>query len=79
MRVGFIGLGRMGLPMARRLLGAGHQLVVYNRTAERADSLLAEGARVARSPREAALDVDAPAANESAVFESAHTPGEPGT
>ena len=32
-RVGFVGLGLMGLPMARNLLGAGYQLTVHNRTA----------------------------------------------
>ncbi|MDP9414204.1 MAG: NAD(P)-binding domain-containing protein, partial [Pseudomonadota bacterium] len=35
-RIGFIGLGVMGAPMARHLAEAGHTLVVYNRTAERA-------------------------------------------
>ena len=39
MRVGFIGLGSMGLPLARRLLQAGHKLSVYNRTRSRADQL----------------------------------------
>jgi 3-hydroxyisobutyrate dehydrogenase-like beta-hydroxyacid dehydrogenase len=37
MRVGFIGLGSMGLPMAQNLLRAGHELVVYNRTRSRAE------------------------------------------
>ena len=45
--IGFIGLGNMGLPMARNLLKAGHQVTVYNRTRERADSLRGEGAIVA--------------------------------
>lgn len=43
-RVGFVGLGLMGRPMARNLLRAGHELVVYNRSPEKADSLVAEGA-----------------------------------
>ena len=47
MNIGFIGLGNMGLPMARNLLKAGHQVTVYNRTRERADSLRGEGAIVA--------------------------------
>jgi 3-hydroxyisobutyrate dehydrogenase-like beta-hydroxyacid dehydrogenase len=47
MNVGFIGLGNMGLPMARNLLKAGHAVTVYNRTRERAESLSAEGARLA--------------------------------
>ncbi|HXH49995.1 MAG TPA: NAD(P)-binding domain-containing protein, partial [Terriglobia bacterium] len=47
MKAGFIGLGNMGLPMARNLLKAGHEITVYNRTRERAESLLAEGAAIA--------------------------------
>jgi 3-hydroxyisobutyrate dehydrogenase-like beta-hydroxyacid dehydrogenase len=58
MRVGFIGLGSMGLPMAQNLLTAGHELVVYNRTRSRADGLARSGARVADSPREAAAGVE---------------------
>ncbi|HEV2233709.1 MAG TPA: NAD(P)-dependent oxidoreductase [Terriglobia bacterium] len=54
MKVGWIGLGNMGQPMARNLLKAGHELVVYNRTRSRADSLQAEGALVAASPADAA-------------------------
>ncbi|MCS6926188.1 MAG: NAD(P)-dependent oxidoreductase [Candidatus Binatia bacterium] len=49
-QVGFIGLGNMGLPMAHNLLRAGYPLCVYNRTAARAQSLLAQGARWAPSP-----------------------------
>jgi 3-hydroxyisobutyrate dehydrogenase len=49
--IGFIGLGIMGAPMARRLLVAGHRLTVYNRTAARAEPLVAAGARAAGSPR----------------------------
>jgi 2-hydroxy-3-oxopropionate reductase len=52
--VGFIGLGIMGAPMARNLLRAGFPLVVWNRTAARADALVEEGARRAASPREVA-------------------------
>lgn len=50
--VGVIGLGIMGAPMARNLLRAGFPLVVWNRTASRADALVAEGAQRAASPRE---------------------------
>jgi 3-hydroxyisobutyrate dehydrogenase-like beta-hydroxyacid dehydrogenase len=50
--VGFAGLGRMGFPMARNLLGAGFHLVVFNRTASRALPLLEEGAAVAAQPAE---------------------------
>lgn len=48
--IAFLGLGHMGAPMARRLLTAGHDLTVWNRTADKARSLAAEGARVADSP-----------------------------
>ncbi len=54
MKIGFIGLGQMGLPMARNLLRAGHEVAVYNRTRSRAESLAAADARVAGSPGEAA-------------------------
>jgi 3-hydroxyisobutyrate dehydrogenase len=53
-RVAFIGLGRMGLGMAGRLLDAGHDVAVYNRTAGKAAPLAARGARLAASPRAAA-------------------------
>jgi 2-hydroxy-3-oxopropionate reductase len=52
--VGFIGLGAMGLPMARNLLQAGHPLTVFNRSPSRASSLLEAGAHLADSPRQAA-------------------------
>ena len=50
LQVGFIGLGNMGLAIARSVLKAGYQLTVYNRTRSRADELASEGARVAESP-----------------------------
>jgi 3-hydroxyisobutyrate dehydrogenase-like beta-hydroxyacid dehydrogenase len=53
MKAGFIGLGSMGLPMARNLLKAGHEVTVYNRTLERAESLRAEGANIARQAGDA--------------------------
>lgn len=53
MKVGFIGLGNMGAPMAANLLKAGHELTVYNRTAEKAQALVAQGAKLAKSPAEA--------------------------
>jgi 2-hydroxy-3-oxopropionate reductase len=52
--IGFIGLGIMGKPMARNLMKAGYPLVVYNRTASKADELVAAGARQVGSPREVA-------------------------
>lgn len=54
MRVGFCGLGLMGARMARRLLAAGHQVHVWNRTASKADELARAGAIAARTPRELA-------------------------
>ena len=57
-RVGFLGLGDMGTPMARRLLRAGHDLVVWNRSSERTVTLVQEGAAVAPSPAQAAVGAD---------------------
>ncbi|MBI2551890.1 NAD(P)-dependent oxidoreductase [Candidatus Uhrbacteria bacterium] len=51
MRIGFIGLGIMGTHMVRHLIRAGHQVMVWNRTASKATALEAEGVVVARSPR----------------------------
>jgi 3-hydroxyisobutyrate dehydrogenase-like beta-hydroxyacid dehydrogenase len=48
--IGFIGVGRMGLPMASRLLAAGHSLVVYDLRPEALDAIAAKGARLAASP-----------------------------
>jgi 3-hydroxyisobutyrate dehydrogenase-like beta-hydroxyacid dehydrogenase len=56
--VSLIGLGLMGRPMGHNLLKAGFPLVVWNRTASRAESLVAAGARLAASPREAAAAAD---------------------
>jgi 2-hydroxy-3-oxopropionate reductase len=50
--IGFIGLGVMGKPMARNLMAAGHELVVYSRTRADVDELAGEGATGASSPRE---------------------------
>ncbi len=50
----FVGLGTMGGPIAARLLGAGHRLVVHNRDRAKASALLSAGAAWADSPREAA-------------------------
>ncbi len=54
MTLGFLGLGAMGARMAERLVRAGYEVAVYNRTAARAAPLAALGARVAATPREAA-------------------------
>jgi 3-hydroxyisobutyrate dehydrogenase-like beta-hydroxyacid dehydrogenase len=52
--VAFLGLGRMGRPMAARLLDAGYPLAVWNRTAERGADLARRGARLAATPAAAA-------------------------
>jgi 3-hydroxyisobutyrate dehydrogenase-like beta-hydroxyacid dehydrogenase len=57
-KIGFIGLGLMGRPMAMNLLKAGHAVTVWNRTASRADELVAAGAKLAKSPKEAASGAD---------------------
>jgi len=59
MKIGFLGLGKMGTPMALRLLAAGHELSVWNRTEGRTDALAREGAIVAGTPAEAELGADA--------------------
>ena len=56
--VGLIGLGLMGKPMGRNLLKAGFPLVVWNRTAARAEELVSEGAKLAANPRETAAAAD---------------------
>jgi 3-hydroxyisobutyrate dehydrogenase-like beta-hydroxyacid dehydrogenase len=53
MKVGFIGLGKMGSAMAANIREAGHDLTVYNRTRERAERLAAQGAKVASTVGEA--------------------------
>jgi 3-hydroxyisobutyrate dehydrogenase-like beta-hydroxyacid dehydrogenase len=56
--VGLIGLGLMGRPMGMNILQAGYALTVWNRTASRADELVAAGAKLARSPEQAAAASD---------------------
>lgn len=53
-RIGFVGLGIMGQPMASNLMKAGYRLVVHNRSRGKAEELTSEGAEVAESPREVA-------------------------
>jgi 2-hydroxy-3-oxopropionate reductase len=57
-RVGFIGLGLMGKPMARNLMRAGYPLTIHNRSRGAVDELAAEGATPATSPKEVAEQVD---------------------
>jgi 3-hydroxyisobutyrate dehydrogenase-like beta-hydroxyacid dehydrogenase len=54
MKVGLIGLGLMGHPMGANLLKAGHELMLWNRTASRGDDLVAQGAKRAATPRDLA-------------------------
>ncbi len=59
MRVGFLGLGNMGSLMARNLIKAGHSLTVYNKTQSRAEEFASLGAKVARTPGQAASEAEA--------------------
>jgi len=53
-RLGYLGLGMMGLPMTRRLLDAGHDVTVWNRSGHKAAALVEAGATAAAHPREVA-------------------------
>jgi 3-hydroxyisobutyrate dehydrogenase-like beta-hydroxyacid dehydrogenase len=57
-RIGFIGIGLMGKEVSRRLREAGYPLTIWNRTKEKAGSLLAEGAKWADSPEAVARNSD---------------------
>lgn len=59
MQIGFIGAGQMGMPMVRRLVGAGHEVTVYARRAEVRDECRALGASATDSAAEAVAGVDA--------------------
>jgi 3-hydroxyisobutyrate dehydrogenase-like beta-hydroxyacid dehydrogenase len=59
MKIGFLGVGNMGTPMALRLLAAGHELSVWNRSEGRTKPLIHEGAIAAGTPAEAELGADA--------------------
>ncbi|MGO9606968.1 MAG: NAD(P)-dependent oxidoreductase [Candidatus Binataceae bacterium] len=54
LEIGFIGLGAMGLPIASNLLAAGNRVTVWNRTASKADGLVAKGASLANAPGDVA-------------------------
>jgi 3-hydroxyisobutyrate dehydrogenase len=58
MRIGFLGLGTMGAPLANNLRKAGFAITVWNRTAARAAPLVEKGAAAARTPRECAAGKD---------------------
>ena len=57
-RIGFIGLGIMGKPMAKNLIKAGFPLTVHNRSRAKVDELVKEGAAAANSPAEVASSAD---------------------
>jgi 3-hydroxyisobutyrate dehydrogenase-like beta-hydroxyacid dehydrogenase len=78
MKAGFIGLGRMGQAMARRMLEGGHDLGVYNRTAEKLKPLIELGANALDSIKAAANYGEAVftmLADDAAVIEVASKPG----
>lgn len=54
MKIGFIGLGIMGTPMAKNLLGAGHELVVFDKSTEKMEELIKAGAKAAATSKEVA-------------------------
>jgi 3-hydroxyisobutyrate dehydrogenase len=57
-RIGWIGLGRMGYPMTERLLKAGHEVTVWNRTRAKAEPLAVKGAHIADRPGDlAGIDI----------------------
>ena len=58
MKIGIAGTGRMGAAMARRLMGLGHQVTVWNRTADKARALAEAGAALAATPAELAADCE---------------------
>ena len=57
-RIAFLGTGVMGVGMASRLIAAGHDLSVFNRTVEKTRPLVEQGACLAMTPREAADGAD---------------------
>src|SRR3954463_15609969 len=66
--LGFVGVGRMGGPMASRLLDAGHQLCIYDLSAEATQPFAARGATIVGSPAEVASQAEG-------VLVSLPTPG----
>jgi len=58
MRIGFLGLGTMGEPIANNLRKAGHDITVWNRTVSKANHIVSKGGKLARTPRECAAAKD---------------------
>ncbi len=57
-KIGFIGLGKMGLPIAHNLIATGYHLQVYNRTTAKADELTQDAITICKTPAEAASNVE---------------------
>ena len=80
MDIGFIGLGNMGRAIATRLLGAGHRLRVWNRSAQPLEPLVAAGAEAAGSAREAcAAEVVFSILSDDSAVREVVLPGAPGS
>ncbi len=58
MRIGFLGLGTVGEPVANNLRKAGHELTVWNRTPAKADHIVSKGGTLAKTPKACAQDKD---------------------
>jgi 3-hydroxyisobutyrate dehydrogenase len=58
LKIGMAGTGRMGAAIAQRLIGVGHQVTVWNRTAAKAQALAAAGARIAATPAALAANAE---------------------
>jgi 3-hydroxyisobutyrate dehydrogenase len=85
-RLGYLGLGMMGIPMARRLVNAGYDVTVRNRSASKAKTLVEAGAKLATDPRTVAetasiifMCVTDGAAVEEVMFGADGLVGVPGT
>jgi 3-hydroxyisobutyrate dehydrogenase-like beta-hydroxyacid dehydrogenase len=57
-KIGFIGIGSMGQPMATRLIEAGHSLIIWNRTKSKTENLVSRGAKLADNPAGVASQAD---------------------
>ena len=60
MKLGMVGLGRMGMNMARRLLQGGHRVVAFNRSPEKTEEIMKEGAEGSFSLRELVEKLESP-------------------
>ena len=81
-KLAFLGLGQMGAPIARLLLAQGHNVTLWNRSRDKAESVATGNARIATSPGEAAAHADIvftmltdDAATEAVLFGDKHQPG----